>query len=81
LDNLFSAEQLEFLKSKFVEKDSCSIRHEKTDEKINQLIVDSTQTKVKLSIIQWVGVTACGASIATLVAMIISALKSVAATM
>ena len=81
MENLFTAEQLEFLKSKFVEKDSCSIRHEKTDEKINQLIVDSTQTKVKLSIIQWVGVTACGASIATFVTMIISALKSVAATL
>lgn len=70
MENLFSAEQLEFLKSKFVEKDSCAIRHEKTDEKINTLIVDSSQTKVKLSIIQWVGTIAAGASITTLIAAI-----------
>lgn len=71
----------EWALSTFVQKDACSAHHEKTDEKINTLIVENTQTKVKLSIIQWVGVTACGASIATLVAMIISALKSVAATL
>ena len=66
--DLFSPEQLEYLKSKFVEKDSCSIIHEKTDEKINTLIVDSSQTKVKLSIIQWVGTIAAGSSITTLIA-------------
>lgn len=74
MENLFTAEQLEFLKSKFVEKDSCSIRHEKTDEKINQLIVNSTQTNVKLSIIQWVGVAAAGSSIAALIAALVNAI-------
>lgn len=39
--------------STFVQKDACSAHHEKTDEKINTLIVENTQTKVKLSIIQW----------------------------
>lgn len=74
METLFTPEQLEFLKSKFVERDSCSIRHEKTDEKINQLIVDSSQTKVKLSIIQWVGITAAGSSIATLIAALLGAI-------
>lgn len=74
MDGLFSAEQLEFLKSKFVEKDSCAIRHEKTDEKINTLIVDSTQTKVKLSLIQWLGATAAASSIAGLIAGLYSAI-------
>jgi hypothetical protein len=74
VDNLFSAEQLEFLKSKFVEKDACSVRHEKTDEKINTLIVDSSQTKVKLSLIQWIVTTAAGASIASLIAGLYSAI-------
>ena len=76
MDNLFTAEQLEFLKSKFVEKDACSAHHEKTDEKINTLIVENTQTKVKLSIIQWIGITTAGSSIATLVGLIILAIKS-----
>lgn len=71
----------EWALSTFVQKDACSAHHEKTDEKINTLIVENTQTKVKLSIIQWVGVTAAGSSIATLVAMIITAIKSFAATM
>lgn len=70
----------EWALSTFVQKDSCAAHHEKTDEKINTLIVENTQTKVKLSIIQWVGITAAGSSIATLVAMIIAALKSVAAS-
>lgn len=70
----------EWALSTFVQKDACSAHHEKTDEKINTLIVENTQTKVKLSIIQWVGITAAGSSIATLVAMIIAALKSVAAS-
>jgi ABC-type nickel/cobalt efflux system permease component RcnA len=74
-------ELTDLLDARYVQKDACSAHHEKTDEKINTLIVENTQTKVKLSIIQWVGVTACGASIATFVTMIISALKSVAATM
>jgi ABC-type nickel/cobalt efflux system permease component RcnA len=74
-------ELTEYFDTRYVQKDACSAHHEKTDEKINTLIVENTQTKVKLSIIQWVGVTACGASIATLVTMIISALKSVAATL
>ena len=71
----------EWALSTFVQKDACSAHHEKTDEKINTLIVENTQTKVKLSIIQWVGVTTAGSSIATLVAMIIAAIKSVAATL
>lgn len=71
----------EWALSTFVQKDACSAHHEKTDEKINTLIVENAQTKVKLSIIQWVGVTAAGSSIATLVAMIIAAIKSVASTM
>lgn len=60
----------EWALSTFVQKDACSAHHEKTDEKINTLIVENTQTKVKLSIIQWVGTIAAGASITTLIAAI-----------
>ena len=38
----------EWALSTFVQKDACSAHHEKTDEKINTLIVENTQTKVKL---------------------------------
>ena len=64
----------EWALSTFVQKDACSDRHEKTDEKINTLIVDSTQTKVKLSLIQWLGATAAASSIAGLIAGLYSAI-------
>ena len=72
MENLFTAEQLEFLKSKFVEKDACSDRHEKTDEKINALLIDNTKINTKLSLIQWLGGIAAGASIGSIVTSLYS---------
>lgn len=74
MDGLFTSEQLEFLKSKFVEKDACSDRHEKTDEKINTLLVDNAKINTKLALIIWVGGTAAGASIASLIASLYGAI-------
>ena len=65
----------EWALSTFVQKDACTVRHEKTDEKINTIIIEVTQSKVQLSIIKWVGTIAAGASITTLIAAIFGAIR------
>lgn len=67
MENLFTAEQLEFLKSKFVEKDACSDRHEKTDNKINSLLIDNTKINTKLTIIQWLVTVAAAEGLANII--------------
>lgn len=56
----------EWALSTFVQKDACSDRHEKTDEKINNLMIEQGKMGTKLSLILWVGGTAAAASIGSI---------------
>lgn len=67
-------ELTEYFDSRYVQKDACSDRHEKTDEKINTLLVDNAKINTKLALIIWVGGTAAGASIASLIASLYGAI-------
>jgi hypothetical protein len=55
-----------------VQKDACSDRHEKTDEKINALLIDNGKINTKLSLIQWFGGIAAGASIGSIITSLYS---------
>lgn len=67
-------ELTEYFDSRYVQKDACSDRHEKTDAKINTLLVDNAKINTKLALIIWVGGTAAGASIASLIASLYGAI-------
>lgn len=56
----------EWALSTFVQKDACSDRHEKTDEKINNLMIEQGKMGTKLSLILWVGGIAAAASIGSI---------------
>ena len=60
----------EWCLSTFVQKDTCSDRHEKTDEKINALLLDNGKINTKLALIQWLGGIAAGASIGSIITSI-----------
>lgn len=60
----------EWALSTFVQKDACSDRHEKTDEKINSLLIDNTKINTKLTIIQWLGGIAAAEGLANLLGKI-----------
>ena len=60
----------EWCLSTFVQKDVCSDRHEKTDEKINALLLDNGKINTKLALIQWFGGIAAGASIGSIITSI-----------
>lgn len=62
----------EWALSTFVQKDACSDRHEKTDEKINALLIDNGKINTKLSLIQWLGGIAAGASIGSIITSLYS---------
>lgn len=60
----------EWALSTFVQKDACSDRHEKTDEKMNSLLIDNTKINTKLTIIQWLGGIAVAEGLANLIGKI-----------
>ena len=49
--SLFSAEQLELLKSKFVERAECQDNHNKLDREITDIKVEMTKISTKVGII------------------------------
>ena len=69
---LFTPEQLAYLDNLYVKKDACTARHEKTDEKINTLLVDNGKITTKLAFIQWLGGIAATASIGGIITSLYS---------
>jgi hypothetical protein len=63
-------ELTEYFDTRYVQKDTCSDRHEKTDEKINTLVIDNTKINTKLTIIQWLGGIAAAEGLANLLSKI-----------
>ena len=67
-----SASDLQALKewalSTFVQKDTCTDKHEKLNGDITEIKVTQGKIGTKLSVIQWIGVSIAGTSIATLCA-------------
>lgn len=59
---LFTNEQLKYLESMFVQRDSCTNRHEKLDTKIDDIKLAQERITTKLDIsskIEWVILAAC----------------------
>ena len=59
---LFTNEQLKYLESMFVQRDSCTNRHEKLDTKIDDIKLTQERITTKLDIsskIEWVILAAC----------------------
>ena len=59
---LFTQEQIKYLESMFVQRDSCSNRHEKLDTKIDDIKLTQERITTKLDIsskIEWVILAAC----------------------
>ena len=60
--DLFTNEQIKYLESMFVQRDSCSNRHEKLDTKIDDIKLTQERITTKLDIsskIEWAILAAC----------------------
>lgn len=67
---LFTQEQIKYLESMFVQRDSCSNRHEKLDTKIDDIKLTQERITTKLDIsskIEWVILAACLTAVAVAV--------------
>ena len=67
---LFTQEQIKYLESMFVQRDSCSNRHEKLDTKIDDIKLTQERNTTKLDIsskIEWVILAACLTAVAVAV--------------
>lgn len=63
---LFTQEQIKYLESMFVQRDSCSNRHEKLDTKIDDIKLAQERITTKLDIsskIEWAILAACLAAV------------------
>lgn len=74
MDNLFTPEQLDFLKGMFVQRDTCSARHEKLDDKMDSINLSQERLSTKIDIlckVAWAILAVCigavGASVFDLI--------------